>query len=349
MVADLARQFVCVRIQSMNGQNIHLFQFDYDLTWMAFFMDGRDRFYARYGGRDDAHAESYLSQASLVWVMRQGLELRKRGAVQTSRHEPTTDATQTPEDIPGLTARIGRRKEGHRCIHCHDVKQAELDLLRQQGRFSKEMIYTYPLPTQLGIEVDRTQQNRVTAVRSESNASRAGLRAGDVLSSLDGQRVLTVADFARVLELSPQEASLPLRVVRAGQSLSLALRLTGDWRKSPDPSWRSSTYLAGPNGGFWANPLSAQEKRQAGIPDDQLALRVTFFFQGQTAAKRSGLQLNDVIVEVDGNRRLLTTKQLHTHFQMNHNYGDKVPLLVRRGKEELKLVLELPDQPARLN
>jgi len=37
-------------MQSMNGVNIHLFQFERDLTWMAFFMDANDRFYARYGG-----------------------------------------------------------------------------------------------------------------------------------------------------------------------------------------------------------------------------------------------------------------------------------------------------------
>ena len=61
---------MCVRVQSMNGVNINLFQFDYDLTWMAFFMDAHDGIYARYGGREDHDAESHLTKPSLLRVMR---------------------------------------------------------------------------------------------------------------------------------------------------------------------------------------------------------------------------------------------------------------------------------------
>ena len=73
----------------MNGVNLNLFQFDYDLTWMAFFMDADDRFYARYGGREDEHAESNLSQESLARTMRAVLELHREGKIQSSRYEPT--------------------------------------------------------------------------------------------------------------------------------------------------------------------------------------------------------------------------------------------------------------------
>jgi S1-C subfamily serine protease len=175
------------------------------------------------------------------------------------------------------------------------------------------------------------------------------VRAGDLLQTLDGVRVLTVADFAHVLEHAPQEAEVPLQVRRAGQTVRTTLHLAGDWRKTADPSWRSSTYLAGPNAGLWAVPLSDAEKRQAHIPADQLALRITFFFPGQDAPKKAGLQLGDVIVEVDGSRQSLTTRQLHTHCQMDHTYGDKLLLVVRRGDQELKVTLELPRKPAQLN
>ena len=57
----------------MNGIDLKLFRFDGDLTWMSFFMDAEDRFYTRYGGRSDTHAESYLSKPSLVRVMQQVL------------------------------------------------------------------------------------------------------------------------------------------------------------------------------------------------------------------------------------------------------------------------------------
>jgi serine protease Do len=348
-VAELARQFVCVRVQSMNGQNLNLFQFDYDLTWMAFFMDGHDRFYARYGGRDDAHAESHLTKASLLRVMRQVLDRHAAGAVQTSRYEPVAKTVRTPEDIAPLKARVSRRKPGNRCIHCHDVKQGRLEERLQAGTFTRELIYSYPMPEQVGLDVDPDRQDRVRSVKPGSPAAAAGLRAGDVLRDVDGQHVLTAADLARVLELTPREASLPVEVVRDGRPVRTTLRLQGDWRKTPDPSWRSSTYVAGPNGGFWAEPLKPEQKQKAGIPEDWLALRVTVFFQGRTEAEKAGLQLGDVLVEVDGIRRPMTARQMHTHFQMNRNYGDEVPLVVRRGGKELKLTMTLPESPAKLD
>jgi predicted metalloprotease with PDZ domain len=333
----------------MNGQNINLFPFDYDLTWMAFFMDAHDRCYARYGGREDAGPESYLTKASLLKVMRDVLRLHKEGAVLTGRHEPSDRPQRTPEDIPGLSARIAKRKANNRCIHCHDVKMAELEARRQAGTFRKEMIFTYPLPSAVGLFVEPDEQTKVRAVKPQSPAAAAGARAGDVLQALDGARVLTVADFSHVLEHTTGEAQLPLEVRRAGQAVRMNLHLTGDWRRTADPSWRSSTYLAGPNAGLWAVPLTDAEKRTARIPVDNLALRITFFFPGQETPKQAGLQLGDVIVEVDGSRRPLTTRQLHTHCQMDHTYGDKLPLVVRRGEQELKLTLELPRKPAQLN
>jgi S1-C subfamily serine protease len=95
-------------------------------------------------------------------------------------------------------------------------------------------------------------------------------------------------------------------------------------------------------------PLTEAEKKKIGIPKDGLALRVSMFFRGRPEGPSAGLRLNDVLVEVDGIRRVMTTRQMQTHFQMSRNYGDKVPLVVRRGKEELKLTLTLPDGPARL-
>src|SRR5262245_51113054 len=95
----------------MNGVNIQQFQFDYDLTWMAFFMDAEDRTYTRYGGRDDKDAESHLNRESLIGVMQQVLKLHKAGAVQTGRYEPAAAAFHTPEDIPTMKAMIAPRKD----------------------------------------------------------------------------------------------------------------------------------------------------------------------------------------------------------------------------------------------
>jgi len=44
-------QFVCVRLVQANGLDLELFQFDYDLTFSIFFMNGDKTIYGRYGTR----------------------------------------------------------------------------------------------------------------------------------------------------------------------------------------------------------------------------------------------------------------------------------------------------------
>jgi predicted metalloprotease with PDZ domain len=345
VIARLAEGFVCVRVQSMNGVDLGRFPFDYDLTWMAFFTDAAGRVYARYGGRDDDGPETYLSQASLAGLMREVLRLHERHAVQGSRYEPAADAPpRRPEDLPAMAEHLAPRKPP-RCIHCHDVKMAELKHRRQLGTLRKADVFGYPTPTAVGLRVDRDDQRLVRDVRADSPAAAAGLRGGDRLVSLDGQRLLSVADLARVLELTPDEAELPLTYERGGEVLRTTLRLGGPWRRSPDPSWRASINVVGPNGGFWGVPLGPEERAKLGLPADRLALRVTTFFNNQAAPVQAGLKVGDVIVEFDGRRQPMTALQLHAHLQMNRDYGDRVPLAVLRGGKEVTLTLELPARP----
>jgi hypothetical protein len=342
-VAKLAKEFVCVRMQSMNGVNINLFQFERDLTWMSFFMDAQDRFYARYGGREDDAAESHLTSASLVRTMKQVLELHRKGAVQKSRYEPGAQPIRTPEEIATMPGIMAKRKD-HKCIHCHDVKVAELKHAQQLGRFVRDMVHTYPAPSAVGIELEADIQNKVHAITKESPADRAGVKAGDILLSADGQRVLTFADLNRVLELTPPESSLPLELQRSDQKVNAVLKLSGNWRRTKDPSWRESLHVAGPNGGFWGQKLSDDERKKAGLPADKMAVKVTFIWGAHT--RSAGIKVNDVIVKFDGMTHDATLPQLHAHLNLDRNYGDTIPLTVRRDGKEQDLVLILPKVPA---
>ena len=52
-VADLMDRFVCVRLVQANAMDLTLFQFDYDLTFAAFFLNADRTIYGRYGSRSD--------------------------------------------------------------------------------------------------------------------------------------------------------------------------------------------------------------------------------------------------------------------------------------------------------
>jgi serine protease Do len=341
-IAMLAKEFVCVRMQSMNGVNINLFQFERDLTWMSFFMDAHDRFYARYGGREDTQAESHLTKESLLRTMKQVLDLHRNGAVQTSRYEPTPQPKRTPEDIPTMAPMIAKRKDS-KCIHCHDVKVAELKHAQQLGQFRRDMVFTYPGALAVGLVLDPDIHNRVREVKPHSAASRARVLAGDTLLSVDGQRILTFADFTRVLELTPAEGTLPLEIQRGNQKIKVPLKLPSGWRRTQDPSWRESLHVAGPNGGFWGHKMSDTEREKAGLPSGKMAVLVTFIWGEHT--REAGIKKDDVVVKFDDLTDDATIAQLHAHLNLNRNYGDTVPLTVRRDGKEHDLTMTLPTKP----
>jgi hypothetical protein len=343
-VAKLAKEFVCVRVQSMNGINLELFPFEYDLTWMSFFMDANDGVYARYGGRDDTNAESHLSKSSLLWIMQTVQALHQSSEAAVDRVLPPKVAARTPEDIPTMPAMMLKRKE--KCIHCHDVKVAELRHQQSLGRFRRENVFTYPTPVNVGIHVDATEQNRIRSVADGSPAAQAGVRAGDVVLRANRQRVLTLGDFSRVLELTPKVADLPLELRRDGDNLWVTLNLSGDWRKTSDPSWRESLHVAGPNNGFWGRKLNADERQAQSIPADAMAVKVTHIWGDYT--RQAGLRVNDVVLSLDGIQRDLGIQQLHAHAMLKKEYGDSVPVLVRRGDSEVKLTLTYPKTPPTL-
>tara|TARA_B100000029_G_scaffold142902_1_gene138121 strand:- start:843 stop:1826 length:984 start_codon:yes stop_codon:yes gene_type:complete len=325
----------------MNGVNLDLFQFEYDLTWMSFFMDGNDRFYARYGGRLDKNAESHLSQQSLARVMRQVIELHRTKSVQASRYEPRGLKPRVPEQLPAMNAMLASRD--NKCIHCHDVKVANLKHARALNRFRRDQVFTYPTPANLGIAIDPDQQTLVIDITPESPASQSGLRPGDQVQSVNGYRILTFADFSRVLEKTPAVGELTVNYLRADKSKTSRLQLSGNWRHTADPSWRESLHVAGPNCGLWGKKLSAREKQKHGIPTGQLGLKVTFIWGAHT--RRAGLRVGDIIVALDGLRRDMTIQQLHAYPMLQKDYGDTMPIVVQRGKQRRSLAIRFPDRP----
>src|SRR5438552_4228565 len=57
----------------MRGVNLDVFDFDFDLTWAAFFLSPDEMVYGRYGGRDARSPDSRLSLAGLRYAMAQAL------------------------------------------------------------------------------------------------------------------------------------------------------------------------------------------------------------------------------------------------------------------------------------
>ena len=326
----------------MNGVNLNQFQFEYDLTWMSFFQSAEGRTYTRYGGREDGDAESHLNKGSLLRVMRQVLQLHEDDKVQpNNRYEPIAKSIRTPEDVPPMKKMLSRRKEN--CIHCHDVKAATLRQRRELGLLEKDMVFTYPSPSRLGIHLDPEIQYRVRGVDEDSPAKIAGIREGDLIRTIDNQRVLTFADASRVLELAPKSGELQFSFERDQRRMSASVRLPSGWRKNGDPSWRSSTGSVGPLSGIWGMRANEQQRKQLGLEEDALAMRVTYIWAPW--ARESGIKNDDYIISLDDYKADMTIRQLQAYLHLNRSWGDRISVIVRRGRRDVELVLQFPDKP----
>jgi S1-C subfamily serine protease len=274
--------------------------------------------------------------------MSQALILHRDGKIQPdNRYEPVAKSLRTPEDIPPMKGMLASRKES--CIHCHDVKVAELLHARDLGTLRKDMVFTYPSPINLGIEIDPLVQFRIRDVKAASPAATAGVRTGDLIRTMDDQRVLTLADMSRVLELTPAAGTLKLGLERDKNDVAVALNLPSGWRNSTDPSWRQSTGVVGPNAGLWGVAANQTQRQQLGVNDGDLAIRVTYIHKPWS--REAGLKLNDYILSIDGQKTDMTIRQLQAYLHLNKDWGDTIALVVRRGDKDLKMTMTFPDKP----
>src|SRR5689334_12689596 len=86
-LAKLLDQFVCVRAVEMEGVDLSLFEFDYDCTWMAFFLNADKTIYGRYGTRASSSADVGID------VSIEGFKRALQGALEIHAGFPANKAS----------------------------------------------------------------------------------------------------------------------------------------------------------------------------------------------------------------------------------------------------------------
>lgn len=314
----------------MRGVNLNQFQFDYDLTWMAFLMNANGKIYGRYGGRDAGPADRYLSLASLKHAMQAALAAYRQDP--NGRPEGAIEPPRTVEQYPAA-----KQQEG--CIHCHMVYQFSREAERAAGRWSRDKIWVYPLPENVGITVSRDRQDQVEQIRPGSAAEQAGLRAGDRLRELNGVSVASFGDIQRALDRAPAAGQIPISWQRAGRELSGRLPLAPGWRKT-DISWRASMWSLPPSASVYGDDLKPGEKQSLGLPADCLAFRQGDYVP--PAAKAAGIRAKDIILGIDGRPLAMNMLHFNAYVRLNYQAGDRIVYDVIRDGQRLKVPMVLP-------
>jgi serine protease Do len=358
-VRPLLEKFTCVRVVSTNGLDLSLFQFDSDQSFAAFLLNADGTVYGRYGTR--SHRTSWSDDVSI-----DGLAKALQGALELHRHYPANKAElaakrgpapefATPEQYPPLRARYGPKinYEGQvvpGCIHCHQVAEAQRQVYAdRKQRLPERLLFPYPHPKAIGLILDPREKATVLRVDKDSLADQAGFQAGDVIVRLEGQPLLSIADVQWVLHrAAPAGADLKALVQRGSGSVNLTLKLPAGWRHLDDLSWRASTWAlrAKAQGGMLLKPLTADERKQAGLGGATMALRVEWPGGGSGphgAATRAGVRKGDIVVAFDGRDDFRRETDVIVHALTNRQPGDLVEVILHRNGKTTKL--KLPIQP----
>ncbi len=321
----------------MRDVDLSLFKFDYDLTFYAFFLNGHELVYGRYGGRDGGKADARLSTASLVATMKRALTMHAR---RKNEKPARRGARQTVRDLPYFKRVRATGKQAPNCIHCHHIGGWIAQEKMVRGTFDKRRdTLLYPLPENIGFSLERDSGITVKSVKAGTPAARAGLRVGDQLLQVGETPILSQGDVIHRLNDVWGTVRLPLVVWRKGAKKKLTVSLSGDaWRKT-EIHWRSLLWSMEPLPKFWAPECTPAQRRQAGVPASQLALRVKWVPKGP--ARAAGLRNGDIIVATEGQRARRSTVQQQVWIRMNKKVGDILTLTILRGGKERTLRLKL--------
>ena len=220
----------------MRGVNLDLFDFDFDLTWAAFFLGPDETVYGRYGGRDATSPDSRMSLAGLHYAMTEVLGAH-RSKIEDGRSKIEGRGFKIDHQDDFRSSTIDRyaaaqRRAADSCIHCHQVYDARREWLQTTGKWRLDEVWVHPLPENIGLTLNVDQGNRVQAVAKESAADRAGLRTGDCLQSVNGVAVASIADVQYGLQRAPAEGEIPLAWLREGRLIAARMNVSKGWRKT---------------------------------------------------------------------------------------------------------------------
>ena len=329
----LLQQYVTARITRMDRINIALFDYDRYNTLYFFILNADEQIYLRYGGRDEQSPTTYLNLESLELALEKGLELHELYRESKLAKRPVP-APRYPREIPALFERTVKRG---RCVECHLIGDLENVQRERDGTLDKiEHLYRAPELEKIGIELDIPKGLRVA--RASGSVEAAGMRAGDVIRSLNGVDTWTFGDFQWEYGRVPHTADrIALTVERDGSLLGLEVRLPDFWWHT-DLTYRNLSVE--PRVYFASEPLNGREKASLGLDPEGFAGRVNYIDPISELLGSHELQDGDIVYGVDGAIRDELAQAPEYYIKWRKQAGSRVTLQVLRGGDHLEVPLK---------
>lgn len=217
---------------------------------------------------------------------------------------------------------------------------------------------------------------QIEDVREASPAAQAGFKAGDVVTSFDGERVRSARQFARLVEETPAGRSVKTQVMREGKAVDLTVTPMAGENLEADrqffmqrnegpgaPGFRMHVpeipdiphEVFEPGRNFdvriWAQParlgvsvqgLTPELAEYFGVKEGVLVTAVT----KESAAAKAGIKAGDVITNVDG-KTIDDAGEPRRQLRVDADKATEVTLGIVRDKKPMSMKVPLEGPKAR--
>ena len=177
----------------------------------------------------------------------------------------------------------------------------------------------------------------VMRVTPGSNAAEAGLRQGDVFLAFDGRKVTTTEGVADILGILRAGAETTMEYRRGDTTFTAQLRLARGDRSARLLRLEEEKAPASASDAPSGRPYLGVEIEPGGR-----GLEVFAVIRGSTA-HRAGVRAGDVLLSFNGARLMENDHLREALGQVS--VGDRVEIVVERGRRELRLAAEIHVRP----
>ncbi|MGC8852797.1 MAG: DegQ family serine endoprotease [Hydrogenobacter sp.] len=172
----------------------------------------------------------------------------------------------------------------------------------------------------------------IAQVMPSSPAEKAGLKVGDIVIAIDGEKVSSVRDLQLRVMRTPPGKEITLTVIRNGKEQNIKVKVEA----MPEETKISQAGPSTQDVGLLLRDLTPDEERRLGVK----GVYVSGVVPG-SLAYQSGIRPGDIIMSVN-NRALTNRAEFTQAIEDAKKAGrEKVLLLVRRGDTNLYIVLSL--------
>jgi serine protease Do len=179
-------------------------------------------------------------------------------------------------------------------------------------------------------KLDKPEGALVSMVEKGGPGDKAGLQSGDVIRSVNGQRIVSSGDLPALIGLATPGDSIKLDVWRQGAAKELTARLGS----ADDKSTQAAAKKDSPNQGrlgLALRPLQPDEKQEAGV-DNGLVVQ-----QATGPAALAGVEAGDVLLSING----VPMKNIDQVRAAVAKAEKSVALLIQRGDSKIFVPVNL--------